>query len=139
MKKTICTHVVLCGLLSSSLALVGMEQQKMQQLTNSGNNSPRTESTFREKLKEEVKDILDGIKAVEKEFYDVTNPLVEDVVKNPELITEWMEVGGVEKNNAESIMKDRVAKYAVLVDKTQDTLHEAIQKLGESHDSETSK
>ena len=83
MKKIISTHVVLCGLLSSSLALVGMEQQKVQQLTNSGNKSPRTESTFREKLDATLEDILDDIKAVDEVAYNLTNPIVEAVKDNP--------------------------------------------------------
>jgi hypothetical protein len=111
------------------------EQQKMQQLTNSGSNASQPKSSLRERLDAKVDDILDVVKAMDNAIYENTNPIVEDVVKNPELIADWMQVGGVEKNNAEAITKDRVVKYAVLADKTQDRVHGLIQALGKSHDS----
>lgn len=138
MKKIMFTQQILfCGLLSSSLVMFGMqEQQKIQQVikANSGSNSPRSESPDRQKIS--GKDILDEIKAIENEIYEVTNPLVEAIVQNSHIGVDCAVVGGADKSKAQDI-DTKVVTIAALVDKTQDTLHEVIQGLGKSHSSDT--
>ncbi len=136
MKKIMSAHIVLCGLLSSSLIIFGMEeQQKIQQLTktNSGNSSPRSESPVREKGKK-ANAVLDGIREAEDVFYGATNPIVEAVVENAQLGVDFAAVGGADKYKAQYVADNKVVAIAALVDKTQDTLHVLIQDLGKSRD-----
>lgn len=134
MKKIMCTRIVLCGLLSSSLVMFGMEeQQKIQQLTHSGKSSPRSESPVREKGKK-ANAVLDGIRAAEDVFYGATNPIVEAVVENAQLGVDFAAVGGADKYKAQYVTDNKVVAIAALVDKTQDTLHVLIQDLGKSRD-----